>query len=437
MPGATRVLFVYGDRVGTSMGGMGIRAVELAHAVRAALGVHVTIAAADFDGGDVGVPVVTYAPHAPRALDPHLAVADAVVAQPGWPLVMRKLSRSGVRLIADLYDPEVFGTLEHLADGPRGRRALLGAFAADRVVDALRRGHHIMCAGERQRDLWIGALLGAGLVTPARYDQDRSLRSFLDVVPYGVPAIAPVASGTPLRDRLGIAPGDEVVLWNGGIWSWLDAPTAIRAIALVRARRPRARLVFMGAATAAPARQATERARLLATELGLLGDAVVFNDEWVSYEDRGGWLLDADCAVSSHTEQLETRFSSRTRVLDCFWGRLPVVCTRGDELAERIERDDLGAVADPGDPAGLAAELERVLERGRGAYADRLAAAAREFAWPQVAGPLVSWLDGSTPAPVGGVRGLERRPSERLRSAGYVAVAGSLSALRVSPPRTR
>ena len=89
-----------------------------------------------------------------------------------------------------------------------------------------------------------------------------------------------------------------------------------------------------------------------------------FNDGWVPYEERGAWLLQADCAVAAHRDHLETRFSHRTRLLDCLWAGLPIVCTRGDELAERIAREGLGEAVPPADPAALAAALARVLDRG-------------------------------------------------------------------------
>ena len=93
------VLFVYADRVGRSMGGVGIRALELARTVQAELGASVTIAAAAQDAGaDLGVPVVTFSPHDPVAVRRRLPTVDVVVAQPGWPLLMHDLSRSGCRL---------------------------------------------------------------------------------------------------------------------------------------------------------------------------------------------------------------------------------------------------------------------------------------------------------------------------------------------------
>jgi glycosyltransferase involved in cell wall biosynthesis len=432
--GSPRVLFVYADRVGASMGGVGIRAVELARTVREGLGAEVLLAAAEHDGSDLGIEVITFAPHDPVAVRRRLGGVDAVVAQPGWPALMGDLTRSGARLVFDLYDPEVFGTLEIFTGR---RRGLMAAFAADRLTAALRIGHHVMCANERQRDLWIGAMVGAGLIGPRLWDRDPTLRSLVDVVAYGVPREEPVP-GAPqsIRDRLGIGSREELVLWNGGLWPWLDADTAVRAIALLRERRPQARLVFMGAAGEGLAGRATAAVRALAAQLGVLGDGVILNDRWVPYAERADWLMAADCAISTHGEHLEARFSSRTRLLDCFWGALPIVCTAGDELAARVAREDLGAVVPPRDPQALAEGLQRVLDAGRERYRPALRQAARELSWDRVAEPLVRWLSGSglPQAPAGSGRGLERRVGERLRSAGYRIGSAGLGLVRRSPP---
>jgi glycosyltransferase involved in cell wall biosynthesis len=124
---------------------------------------------------------------------------------------------------------------------------------------------------------------------------------------------------------------------------------------------------------------------------------VFFNDRWVPYAERADWLLEADCAVSTHIDHLETRFSFRTRLLDCFWAGLPIVCTRGDELASRVERDNLGATVPQRDPEALAEALGRVLQQGRPAYADRLARASADHVWPRVAEPMVRFATDAQP----------------------------------------
>jgi glycosyltransferase involved in cell wall biosynthesis len=168
---------------------------------------------------------------------------------------------------------------------------------------------------------------------------------------------------------------------------------AIGAVARVRANGAPVRLVFMGASSAGGAGAALAAARAAVDAEGL-GDAVLFNDTWVQYDERAGWLQAADAVISTHRDHLETRFAFRTRLLDCLWAGVPAVVTSGDELAARIAAEDLGAVARPGDAEGLAAGLARVLERGRDAYAPQLRAAARDYEWPRVVAPLSAFLAG-------------------------------------------
>jgi hypothetical protein len=392
---------VYDDRIGPSMGGVGVRAIELARVLRS----HGEVTLAVAEGGREldGIAVVEFNPHDPRALAPHLERADVVVARPQWPLAMRMLRRSGARLIFDVYDPDTFGTIEHYAGRPPRRRRLMTAFSVDRLTEALRTGHHFVCASERQLDFYLGVMLAEGLISPGAYERDGSFRSVIDVVPFGLPPDPPERTGAqPIRERFpAIGPDDEIVLWNGGIWDWFDAPTAIRGAAKLAESRPEAKLVFMGGSSGR-LHKAEEEARALAAELGVLNRAVFFNDGWVPYERRAEWLLEASCAVSTHREHVETRLAFRTRLLDCFWAGLPVVCTGGDELGERVERDELGVTVEEGDADAVAAGLRGVLERGQDAYDEALRLTAEKYAWPAVAEPLVRFVTSpEQPAPLG------------------------------------
>jgi glycosyltransferase involved in cell wall biosynthesis len=427
-PGARReprVLFVCADPVGEQMAGLGIRCWELARALRG--NASVTVAHGGSEQGDHdGVRTLPFRPHAPSALREPIARADVVVAHPQWPLVDRWLRRSRARVVIDLYCPETLETLELAADRRRRVRAQLTATTLDRLHAALRTGHNFICASESQRDLWLGSMLALRLIDPELYDRDPSLRETIDLVPFGAPSEPPPRArrGGPRETIAGIDDESELVLWNGGIWRWLDAATAIRAVAVLARERPRVRLVFMGGAPEHPAAaESTRAARALAAELGLLGSVVHFHDSWVAYAERGVWLTQADCALSAHAEHLETRFAYRTRLLDCFWAQLPIVCTSGDDLAERVERERLGAVAPPRDPHALAAALARVLETGREDYAPRLRAAAEQSSWERVAQPLARWIVaphpsarlGDTPGAAGATT------AQRLRETAYLA----------------
>jgi glycosyltransferase involved in cell wall biosynthesis len=428
-----RVLFICADPVGDKMAGLGIRCWELGRVLsERAL---VTIAHAGEDRGERnGVHLVPFRPHAPSAVRPLIAGADMVVAHPQWPLLNRWLRRSRARIVVDLYCPETFETLELLRARDGLARRQLTATTLDRLHAALGAGHNFVCASETQRDLWLGAMLALRLLTPAVYDRDPSLRDVIDLVPFGVPEEPPLDhDGAGPRQALPqLGENSEIVLWNGGIWSWLDAETAIRAVGALAARRPAVRLLFMGVTEHPPASSSVAAARALAAELGLLGSVVHFQDGWVPYGERGPWLAQAACALSAHSDHLESRFAYRTRLLDCFWSGLPIVCTSGDDLAERVASEDLGAVAPPGQPADLAAALEHVLERGRDAYAARLRAAAETQTWRRVAEPLVRWLS----APVAERRlgddpeALRRPLAQRLREAAYLVGGRAIVARR-------
>ena len=415
----TRVLVVSQDALAGQVAGTSIRALELAKTLRDVA--EVSLAGVGEVPGELdGILCMGYHPADPKSLRPALRGADVVVSLTQWPPLLRALRRSKARLIFDLYVPEA---LETVGGFPGSRRALQGVltqFAVDRVVDALRSGDQFLCASEKQRDLWLGVMLAERLIDADRYEHDPTFRSVIDVVPFGLPEGPPKAEARAVRERFPqIGPGNEVVLWNGGLWPWLDAGTAIEAVAELAGRRPNVRLVFMGAARQVPAQRATEEAHDTARRLGVLGEHVFFNDEWVAYERRADWLLDADCAVSAHEDHLETRFAFRTRLLDCFWAGLPVVCTAGDDLAAIVEGERLGAVTPPGDASAMARALEEVLDAGKQRYAPALAATAGRFTWPRVAEPLKRFVLEPPPP----------HPNARRR-AGHAARAGAYSALR-------
>ena len=257
---------------------------------------------------------------------------------------------------------------------------------------------YVVCSSERQRDVWAGALYALGLVTPSVFDRDASLRRLVDVVPYGVRSGRPQSKRPVLK---GVVPGigehDKVLIWNGSVMEWFDALAVIRAMTRVSRVRDDIKLFILGTEHPdkvtglryEPLRQAVE----LSKELGLYGRSVFFNEGWVPYDETGDYLAEADLGVCAGYDNLEARFAFRTRFVDLFWAELPIVCTRGDELAARVERESLGIAVPPEDPDAFAAGVLRLLDDGElyARYQRNVALVKEELSWERVMAPLVEF----------------------------------------------
>ncbi|MGH2805276.1 MAG: glycosyltransferase, partial [Thermoleophilaceae bacterium] len=293
--------------------------------------------------------------------------------------------------MVDLYNPLVVEVLEAAAGETPARARRTGRIVTAGVRAHLAAADFVLCASERQRDLWVGAMALHGLLDPALYRADPTLRGLIDVVPFGIPDGPPPAASREGRWPA-VGRGDRVLLWGGGIWRWLDALTPIRAMERIRRERDDVHLVFLGTGRPLEARGASVAAEAAteARRLGLLGERVHVEDGWVPYAERGPLLAAADIGVSAHHDHLESRYAFRTRLTDYMWAGLPVVTSSGDALGELVARRGLGAAVAPGDVEGFAAAcLALLADEGRYERAAAASAAAgRELRWSEVTRPL-------------------------------------------------
>ena len=398
-----RIVYHCADAVGARMAGPGIRAVELAR--RLATRHDVTLVAPG--AASAGLPGAAPSTGA-RGADARLAVAEPaalasllrgaeVFITQGFDFPLPLLLRFRGRLVLDLYDPV---QLEHLArlEGvatPDQQVAL--AYLRRRLQYLVSRADHVLCASAPQRALWLGWLGACGRLAPEALLGDPEARRLLAVVPFGVPEAPPRRDGTPLRAACGLAAGDRVALWSGGLWDWMDPALAVRAAALVRAQVPHFHLALLAGTRpgAQQMRAAADAARLAAHELPF----VHFVNQWVEYEGRGAWLLDADLAVSAHKPSLEAELAFRTRLLDCLWAALPAACTAGDVLADEGARQGWARTAPPGDAAALASAMLSLCTADGNARAREAArASAASRTWSRSADTLLALLDAPAPA---------------------------------------
>jgi len=291
-------------------------------------------------------------------------------------------------LVVDLYDPISLEQLFIDPRGPLGRALHLEYWALLR--EQLRLGDFYLCASERQRDYWLGGLAALGRLNHDTWD-GGSLRRLIDVVPFGLPAEPPQPGGPVLKGRVpGIGPQDRVILWGGGLWDWLDPLTPVRAMEAVARQHGDARLVFFDAARARM--PMLDQTRQLAAELGLL-DRHVFFVPWLPPGEWQASLLEADVGLSFHPAGMETRLAFRTRLLDYVWAGLPTVTAEGDVVSELIAARGLGTAVPPGDQAGLATAICRLLDEpdARVRLQEAFRALAAEFQWGRVCTPLAAY----------------------------------------------
>jgi hypothetical protein len=388
-----RVLVLSSDAIGAKMAGPAIRSWELA----TALSEHHAVTLAVPPGDHRPTNQFAIAAQTRNALSGLVASHDVVLVQGPRLVPVLHALRHNKPLVIDLYDPYFIEALEVSRSTPSSSAGRVRSIMATDIARLqLLAGDFFLCAGERQRDMWIGMLAGVGRLRPALHSADPSLRKLIDVVSFGLPDRPPETTRRVLKGiHPGIAESDKVLLWGGGIWNWLDPITPIRALQHLQ-HRPDIKLFFMGLARPNAGTvnlQAAEDAVKLSQDLGLYGNTVLFNHDWVPYDDRGNYLLESDVGLSAHGDHLETRFAFRTRLLDCIWAGLPIICTEGDELSDLVRQEGLGIALVCGDPESMAAAILRLVddEAFRRSCYQNLRRVAARLTWREVARPLLDF----------------------------------------------
>lgn len=402
-----RVLFITSDTIGVRMAGPGIRFWELGRVLSRHF--DVTLAVPPFlrtpsQTIELDFPARARVCRNTAELRGLVREADVIVTQGAVVLMCPFLSRLRKPLIFDSYDPFLLASLHPVVDANMDERLTIAEKYRVAHLISLRAADFVLCASERQRDYFLGMLSALGRVNPHNHDEDPFLRRLMAVVPYGLPEEPPRQRTKVLKGvHPKIAAEDRVVLWGGGIWNWLDARTAVRAMARVVKRRDDVRLFFMGTVRPNPSvaqTSAVDETIALSRRLDLY-DRFVFFHDWVPYAERENYLLEADIGLSLHRDALETRFAFRTRLLDYLWAELPIVTTEGDVLSEKVSRCELGRVVAPGDDEAVADAIVTLLETPelKDTYRPRFARLTGDYRWDAVAEPLVKFCHEPRLAP--------------------------------------
>ena len=428
------------DTFGQKMAGPAIRVWEMARLLAADHAVSVYSFGAVNRGGDgFDLEEVEVANFQDKLGSPDVVIIQGYLAQTfPW------LTTSDFKLVVDLYDPFHIESLQVERFHPMDERQAALDHSVRELNTQVRGGDFFLCASDKQRDMWLGHLAALGRINPLTYEADPQLRNLIDVASFGVPAEEPRATRKAIRGVVpGIGEDDKIVIWGGGVYNWFDPLSVIRAVDLAREQVPNIRLFFMGAKHPnpdVPEMQMLRDARAIASELGLAGTHVFFNEDWVDYSDRHNYLLEADLGVSAHLPGLETDFSFRTRMLDYLWAGLPMVATKGDFFADLIAEENLGAAVPMEDPDAMAQAFVQLLgnDGDLHATATRVDNAAVAFRWETTLAALVNYCanpweaaDRSLDRRAGGALGgghslgmLARKAVRAVRETGIRETAG-------------
>ncbi len=396
----TNILLICNDLIGEKMAGPGIRYWEMGQALRQHF--HVTLAIPPFLSHKASPSTESWVRlcSTTASLREATQAADIVITLGIVPYLYPFLAKMNKPLVIDLYDPFLLEILQR----PRSQETNSYRHYLEALRIQLLAGDFFICAGEKQRDYWLGMLSAMGRINPYTYQDDPSLRKLIDVVPFGLPNTPPQHHQQVLKGvHRAIAKQDKVLLWGGGIWEWFDALTLIRAMPIVLRHRDDVKLFFMGIrrpTQSGPLPPIVQEAITLSQSLGLYNSHIFFND-WVPYEARQNYLLEADIGISLHREQIEARFAFRTRLLDYLWAGLPIITTQGDVLGEQLAKEGLATLVPFGDTQGVAeailSHLQHPLssaERQR-----RIHQAISRYQWGRVLEPLMAYCHAPTLAP--------------------------------------
>jgi glycosyltransferase involved in cell wall biosynthesis len=297
--------------------------------------------------------------------------------------------RMGQVLVCDSYVPihiEVSARLSanlgeeeaaYRADLPRWNKALLDA-------DIL------LCASDKQKDYYTGVLAGLGGISPSRY---ANVSRKLLRVPYGIFEEPAVARSNPCRV---LAPTAGFrLLWFGAVYPWFDIDALLGAAEILH-RECNVHLIMVGYTNpfnCHPDFVAKGEAVRDAVENRGLGAFVHLHD-WISFEERADWYLDADLIVTFNADGLENRFAWRTRLVDYVWSGAAIATNGGDPLGEDLIRRGAAARLNTSSAGHLSDDLRKLVRSPETLAGMRrqLCEYKSELYWSNVVHPLSSVL---------------------------------------------
>lgn len=217
----------------------------------------------------------------------------------------------------------------------------------------LLRGDRFSTVTDRQAHALYGEMAALGRLDHRNFEED-----FATAVPNAVyPDYANLRRTAEMpRIIADQVPNEALIcLWSGGFNSWTDIETLTAGMGEALQREKSLYFVCTGGAIKGHDEVTYKHFEQLAARRFPAGRCVQLG--WVELADVLALHAYANVGINIDGPNVETRFGARNRLTNMLGAGLPVMTTRGTEIADWIERQELGCVFKSGDAAELAIAL--------------------------------------------------------------------------------
>lgn len=291
----------------------------------------------------------------------HLKDVDAILSPSLSHDLLKILKKINIHIIIDLFSS-----------------ALPNKDDFEYIKSQITLGAHFLCANEEQKNYWIGFMSGQGKkISP----------EMIDIVPFGIPDAEPKHTQNCLKGVYkNIKTSDKVLLWNSHILPWHDPETVVAAICEITKTRDNIKLIFM---------TRDQKCEELSEKLGVLNKTVFFYDDIVDYHNRQNFLLESDIGILTHKDSMESKYSSKSKLLDNIWSFLPIITTVGGPMSSIVELEMIGLTCGFGDVMSVKNAIIKIsddLEFYQSCKLNLLRIAPN-FSWNKVISPIIESID--------------------------------------------
>ena len=293
--------------------------------------------------------------------------ADVCLASPAIPLWAITLLRlRGAKLVTDYYCPDFIEIYERFRNDTRLVARLRYEIMRRKLQFLLHLSDQVI-ASSRELQLFLKAVsFGAGILTPRAYAEDKTFSRRHVLGPYGW-------SRGAHRDAAEIAQkyfpsidfGKPVFVWGGGIWSWFDPVTVVRAFKIfIEERKGNALLVFPAIRIPRASSIVMGKSTELMEEIqqANLPGHIHVNRNWIPYEDCLTMFTLCRAGLCIATPTIETEVAFRTRIVDYIGSELPVISSAGDPLSTFVANNGLGVAVPPQEIGALVNALQKMTQ---------------------------------------------------------------------------